>query len=257
MPVIQVVLFDLGGTLLHYEQPPELTFDAMNARALLAMLDAATLAGAKVRDHEIAVRAVGRMAAAMEAKSKRARYATTAEVVIREGLEAVGVTLDPTAWDAGVAAYYQAISAIARPVAGDPADVLAKLVAQGRSLGIVSNTSWAPAMHDSDLERFGMLENLPVRVYSYDFGLTKPHPAIYRQALDALDVAPSEAVFVGDRLDIDIAGSRKIGMRTILVSSPFHVESNPDIIPDAHVETVAEIPALLATWESALTSSLL
>ena len=34
MPGIQVVLFDLGGTLLHYEQPPEHTFEAINARAL-------------------------------------------------------------------------------------------------------------------------------------------------------------------------------------------------------------------------------
>ncbi len=41
MPIIQVVLFDLGGTLLHYEQPPENTFDAMNGRALRAFLQVA------------------------------------------------------------------------------------------------------------------------------------------------------------------------------------------------------------------------
>ncbi len=65
MPAIQVVLFDLGGTLLHYEQPPEYTFDALNAVALRALLDAAIGAGAKVPDPQLAVRAIGRMAAAV------------------------------------------------------------------------------------------------------------------------------------------------------------------------------------------------
>ena len=45
MSIIQVVLFDLGGTLLHYEQPPENSFDVLNARALGALLDAAADAG--------------------------------------------------------------------------------------------------------------------------------------------------------------------------------------------------------------------
>jgi len=29
MPAIQVVLFDLGGTLLHYERPPEFTLEQL------------------------------------------------------------------------------------------------------------------------------------------------------------------------------------------------------------------------------------
>ena len=33
MPAIQVVLLDLGGTLLHYEQPPQYSFEALNALA--------------------------------------------------------------------------------------------------------------------------------------------------------------------------------------------------------------------------------
>ena len=74
--------------------------------------------------------------------------------------------------------------------------MLVKLTDQGRGLALVSNTSWAPAMHDDDLARFGMLDYLPVRIYSSVFGMVKPHPTIYRQALDRLDVAPAEAVFV-------------------------------------------------------------
>jgi putative hydrolase of the HAD superfamily len=252
MPAIQVVLFDLGGTLLHYEQPPEYSFEAINALSLRAFLAAAVEAGAKVADPTVAIRAVGRMAAAMEARATRTFHASTAETIIQEGLEAVGVKVTGKTWNAGLAAYYAAVSAVVKPVEGDPAAVLARLVEQGRGLGLVSNTFWSPTMHDADLARFGLLEYLPVRVYSCAFGMTKPHPSIYRHALDLLDVAPPEAVFVGDKLNVDVAGPQKIGMRAILVASPFRVENDPEVEPDARIQTIAELPALLEAWDQAL-----
>ena len=222
-----------------------------------AFLRVAVSAGTKVPDPELAIRAVGRMAAAMEAKAKRTQYANTAEVIIREGLEAVGVKVAARGWEPALGAYYATISAVVKPVEGDPQAVLAGLVRQGRSLGLVSNTFWAPEMHDADLARFGLLEHLPVRVYSCVAGMTKPHPSIYRQALDKLDVAPAEAVFVGDKLVVDIAGPQKIGMRAILVASPYRVEGDPEIIPDARIGSIAELPDLLETWDQALEAGIL
>lgn len=252
MSAIQVVLFDLGGTLLHYEQPPELTFEAMNARALRAFLTVASKGGTRVADPELAIRAVGRMASALEAKAKRTGYANSADTIIRDGLEAVGIRVPERAWEGALEAYYAAISAVVKPVAGDAPGVLAMLAAQGRGLGLVSNTFWSPAMHDADLARFGLLEHLPVRVYSCVAGYVKPDARVYRQALDRLDVAPAEAVFVGDKLDVDVAGPQKLGMRAVLVVSPFRAESDPEIQPDARVETIDELPAVLDGWDEAL-----
>jgi putative hydrolase of the HAD superfamily len=253
MPAIQVVLFDLGGTLLHYDQPPERSFERLNASALLALLKASAAAGTRVADPEMAVRAVGRMAAAIDAKSRRTLYSNTAETIIWEGLEAIGVHLPPAAWDAGLVAYYASISAEVTPVDGDAPAVLAHLVEQGRTLGMVSNTLWAPALHDQDLERFGLFEYLPVRVYSSVSGYIKPHPQIYRKALDALNVAPAEAIFVGDRLDVDVAGPQKIGLRAVLVDSPYRSDApDAETRPDAHLRTIDELPALLDEWERAL-----
>jgi putative hydrolase of the HAD superfamily len=246
-------LFDLGGTLLHYDQPPERSFERLNAAALLALLQAAGEAGASVTDPELAMRAVGRMAAAIEAKSRRTLYSNTAETIIGEGLEAIGVRLPPQAWDAGMAAYYATISAAVTPVEGNARAALARLDAQGRTMGIVSNTLWAPALHDQDLERAGLLEYLPVRIYSSVSGFVKPHPLIYRKALDILNVAPAEAVFVGDRLDVDVAGPQKIGMRAVLVQSPYRAnEPDSDVEPDARIRTIDALPALLDEWERAL-----
>jgi putative hydrolase of the HAD superfamily len=252
MPGIQVVLFDLGGTLLHYEQPPDFTLEQLNHRALRAMIPAAIASGAKIPDPELAVRAVARMAAVMEAKAKRTLYSNTAESIIQEGLEAVGVKLPPRAWDAGLEVYYRTISAAAKPAEEDLDTVLGLLIAQGRTLGLVSNTWWTPAMHDADLARFGLLDFFPVRIYSCTAGVVKPHPTIYRQALDELNVAPAEAVFVGDRLVVDVAGPQKIGMRAVLVASPFRVEEDPEIAPDARIDTLKELPAIVDEWERAL-----
>ena len=153
------------------------------------------------------------MAAAEEAKATRTHYANTAENIIEEGLQALNVRLPDEAWDAGLAAYYCAVSAAAKPVEGDPQAGAAQADRTGPRSGPGVKHILVAGHDDADLARFGMLNYLPVRVYSSVFGMVKPHPTIYRQALDRLDVAPAEAVFVGDKLAVDIAGPQKIGMR--------------------------------------------
>lgn len=252
MPIIQAVLFDLGGTLLHYEQPPENTFDAMNGRALHAFLKVAVQGGTRVADPDLAVRAVARMNAALEAKAKRTHYSNQAETVVREGLEAVGVRVPEKVFDDAMRAYYEVISDVAAPTEGDAVDVLRRLADQGRQMGVVSNTLWAPEIHDADLDRFGLLEYLPVRVYSSRAGYVKPDERVFRQALDRFDVAPAEAVFVGDKLDVDIAGPQKIGMRAILLASPYRTETSDEITPDARIASLDELPDLLDAWDKAI-----
>jgi HAD superfamily hydrolase (TIGR01509 family) len=252
MPIIQAVLFDLGGTLLHYEQPPDNTFEAMNGRALRAFLKLAMERGVRVADPDLAVRAVARMGAALDAKAKRTHYSNQAETVIREGLEAVGVRVPEKVFDDAMQAYYEVISAVVAPIEGDAPGVLKRLTDQGRLLGLVSNTLWAPEIHDADLQRFGLLDYLPVRVYSSRAGYVKPDERIFRQALDRFDVAPAEAVFVGDKLDVDIAGPQKIGMRGILLASPYRTEASDEITPDANIPRLDELPDLLDAWDRAI-----
>ncbi len=192
------------------------------------------------------------MGAALEAKAKRTHYSNQAETVIREGLEAVGVRVTETAFDEAMKAYYEVISDVVQPVDGDTAGVLSGLTDQGRVLGVVSNTLWAPEVHDADLERFGLIQYLPVRVYSSRAGYVKPDERVFRQALDRFDVAPAEAVFVGDKLDVDIAGPQKIGMRAVLVASPYRNETSDEIIPDARIASLEDLPAVLDAWDRAL-----
>lgn len=47
----------------------------------------------------------------------------------------------------------------------------------------------------------------------------KPEPVLYQQALAALNLAPDRVVAIGDRLDTDILGAVRAGIRSVLVLS--------------------------------------
>jgi putative hydrolase of the HAD superfamily len=61
----------------------------------------------------------------------------------------------------------------------------------------------------------------------------KPHPSIFEAGLKLLDVAPSEAMMVGDSFKQDIEGARRVGMHAVLVnrSSELYPRSEIDGVP--------------------------
>lgn len=94
----------------------------------------------------------------------------------------------------------------------DTLPVLADLRDRGLKLGLVSNTG-------RDLDAFVTHHGLKVDVVvgSSSHGKTKPHPTIFRSALDKLGVSAEEAAMVGDSPEDDIEGARALGMRAFLV----------------------------------------
>jgi putative hydrolase of the HAD superfamily len=45
----------------------------------------------------------------------------------------------------------------------------------------------------------------------------KPHPEIFKKALQELGVTAEETVFVGDTVDADVIGAKAAGMKTIFI----------------------------------------
>ena len=95
-------------------------------------------------------------------------------------------------------------------------DALARLRAAGLRLGIVSNSD---GRVDQALSAAGLREYFDVVIDSSVFGTEKPDPAIFRAALQALDVAPEEALYVGDLYDVDVLGARAAGMDAVLLTA--------------------------------------
>ena len=119
----------------------------------------------------------------------------------------------------------------------DVADVLRALSAAGLRIGLISNSHRCLASFQSHFELQGLIT---ATVSSSDHGLMKPHPSIFKAALQLLDVTPAEAVMVGDSLTHDIDGARRAGMRAVLV----HRSSQPVTAP-ADVPVIRELTELL------------
>ncbi len=82
----------------------------------------------------------------------------------------------------------------------------------GLKIGLLSNSA-------RDLDEFVAHHGLVVDAVltSGAHGKTKPHETIFRRMLELLDVAPDEAVMVGDTVEDDIDGARAVGMQAVLV----------------------------------------
>jgi phosphoglycolate phosphatase-like HAD superfamily hydrolase len=83
------------------------------------------------------------------------------------------------------------------------------------------------------------------KVCSEDSSRRKPHPAPLRMALDRLGMAPNVCVYVGDAPE-DIEMAHRAGVRAIgvLGGSPVP-ERLRAASPDALIETIRQLPALL------------
>jgi len=96
----------------------------------------------------------------------------------------------------------------------DTPPALERLKAAGLRVGIVSNHVWRlPEV----VEALGLGALVDFVVTSARAGYRKPHPAIYRVALEAAGCAPEAALFVGDSLVHDVEGPRAVGMHAVLI----------------------------------------
>jgi putative hydrolase of the HAD superfamily len=85
----------------------------------------------------------------------------------------------------------------------------------------------------------GLADSLEVILDSVEVGLSKPDPEIFRIALKRLEVAPAQAIFVGDSYERDIFPAQQLGVRTIWIKGP-----NPRI-PENAEPADYEISSLL------------
>jgi HAD superfamily hydrolase (TIGR01662 family) len=122
----------------------------------------------------------------------------------------------------------------------DVTDVLRGLHATGLQMGLISNTQRSLTAFQ---EHFALDGLFAVAVSSFDHGYMKPHPSIFESALRQVSARPEEAVMVGDSLEHDIEGARRLGMRAVLVSRSGASTSCPADVPV--IRSLRELPGLL------------
>ena len=122
----------------------------------------------------------------------------------------------------------------------DVAATLQVLRTRGLRLGLISNTHRCLASFQAHFELDHLIS---VAVSSSDHGFMKPHPSIFRAALELMGVAPADAVMVGDSLPHDVFGARQAGMHSVLLArGDRRTGAGPDV---PVIRTLAELPALV------------
>jgi len=94
-------------------------------------------------------------------------------------------------------------------------EVLSKIKPSYR-LGIISNSLGRNT--ELDLIRSGLRDFFDVFIISSEMGKRKPHPEIFLSGLKALGLRPEESIMIGDNLEEDIIGAKKVGMKTIYLT---------------------------------------
>jgi len=98
-----------------------------------------------------------------------------------------------------------------------------------------------------DWRRFGLADAIDGVTSSHTVGWQKPHRAIYDRALELAGVRAEEAVMVGDRLDADVFGAKRLGLRAVWRRTE-HEQAKVDVEPDAVIIDLTELPAVLTPW---------
>lgn len=91
----------------------------------------------------------------------------------------------------------------------------------------------------------GLSLGIELMVISGECGFEKPDPRIFAHACSLAGVAPRETVFVGDRLDVDIAGAKAMGMCAVWFNHWDGVLDGARPVPDAVIERFPELVDVL------------
>jgi putative hydrolase of the HAD superfamily len=234
---IDAVIFDWGGTLAHYADielidmwelaaahlARETGRDAAELRDKLLAAELRYWRGVNESQH------TGTLGEILHAESKALGLDVAAAVIT----EVAQRHLD--AWTPHIRHHDDAVTA------------LEMLRALGLKIGLLSNTHWPEAFHEQFLARDGLARLIDVRAYTSGMSHSKPHPEAFQHVLARLHVPAERVVMVGDRPYDDVFGAQRLGMRGVWRP---HAGSPPlgDVSPDAVIERLAELPAIVASW---------
>jgi len=234
---IRHIIFDLGGTLMHSREDWAPVF----ARADQALTS-------KLKENDIELDAIVFRDRLHEYYEQRDHdyQETTYHLVLRELLKDLGYAevAEPILRSALDAMY--TVTQTNWLLEDDTIATIQKLKSNQYHLGIFSN-----AGDDKDVQE--LIENFGIRSY-FDFVLTsaaayyrKPHLRAFEIALAQWSIPPEDAVMIGDSLEADIRGAKRLNMKTIWLTrrAQFNADLEQRIQPDFSLSSLNDLLPLL------------
>jgi HAD superfamily hydrolase (TIGR02253 family) len=209
--MIKAVLFDLDNTLIDFMRMKQLSCEAA--------LDAMVSSGLSL--------------------SKREAHKLLFELYDMHGIEHQRIfqiflkktigKIDYKILANAVTAYRRVQIGFLEPYSGIR-QLLIKLKERGIKIGVVSD---APRMRAwIRLSEMKLTDFFDVVITLGDTGRRKPHASPFRRAILELNIKPEHVIFVGDNIDRDILGAKKLGIKTALAKYGQIIPSKTNTKPD-------------------------
>jgi putative hydrolase of the HAD superfamily len=100
----------------------------------------------------------------------------------------------------------------------DPAMVAWQLRLKEHGLRTAILSNMGDSVHENLLRELKWLGLFDVLVWSYELGIAKPDPAIYRDTLEKLGTQAEETLFIDDK-PVNVEAARALGMKGIVFST--------------------------------------
>lgn len=99
---------------------------------------------------------------------------------------------------------------------------------------------------NANVYRLGLGKYFSFGLNAETVGIGKPHPAMFEQALERLELRPDQVVHVGDNPDDDIVGAQQLGIHTVWVN-PDQLDWPGDTAkPSIEIECMEQLPDSIA-----------
>jgi len=237
---IKAVLFDLGGTLV--DTPPQFDYETSIIQLHRSLLENGLSVAyedyrkihVEIRDRVYAKNSLREVSFGLRTCWALSRFGLSYQPTDRVIADATEAFMD---------SWIQA-----RTMENDVPPLLRSLRNSYR-LGVVSNFAHSPTVWKT-LERFNIARFFDAVVVSVDVGWRKPSSRIFRKALSTLAVPAPESVFVGDELDHDVEGAKKVGMLTVWLDKAKATQATIKVQPDQTVHELKELPRALRALEA-------
>ncbi len=226
--MVRAVIFDLDNTLVDFMAMKRQAVDA----AITAMIDAGLdLTFDKIKSHIDDIY-----------REQGIEYQKVFDQLLHESLG----YLDFRILSSGIIAYRRAREAALRPYPHVTATLM-QLVKLGVKLGVVSD---APAREAWLRLCYMNVHHIFDAVVTYDdTSERKPSPKPFLRALELLNVAPSEAMMVGDWAERDMVGAKNVGMHTAFAKYGDSF-GNQNVTADHVLEEISDLLTIVHTHNS-------
>ena len=104
---------------------------------------------------------------------------------------------------------------------------------------------------NADVHRLDIGPLFHFAIQAGDVGMSKPAPAMFEEAMRRTRLGPAEIVHVGDHLENDVAGAKRLGWYTVWVNRAKAPGPDGPAAADAEVSCLSELPPAIARIEAA------